>query len=253
MVEQYYIFSDETGHWNERGFYIRAWVILSEKEHGELKNKVDLFKKICEKEKELKFSRGHDYSIFCNLNFRVYFTLTFADDFRRINYDLVNKINLFDASCFTINNKNIKNKIINTIKNSIFLNIFEYYHIKNTSKFIRENYHAEKLIFFVDSPQYQNKEWKEIFKEIVDDNSELKIVNRSEDYVGIQFADILAGNLNKILSDIDNHSLNDFEKKIISNFSFDNGTQKAFLNNPQIIMWKPEDQEFVDKLKLLRE
>jgi len=84
----------------------------------------------------------------------------------------------------------------------------------------------------------------------------LNIINKSEEEAGIQFADIIAGNVKKIYKNIDNYlsgskTLNTFEKKIISNFSQSNGSSFAFLNNPQIVMWKSEHQEIVDKIKRL--
>jgi len=47
--------------------------------------------------------------------------------------------------------------------------------------------------------------------------------------------------------------LNEFDKKIVSNFSQSNGPNKKFINNPQIIMWKPEHEQFVNKIKRLME
>ena len=41
----------------------------------------------------------------------------------------------------------------------------------------------------------KNNDWKDIFQEVDDNNFKLKIINRSEDEIGIQFADIIAGNI----------------------------------------------------------
>jgi len=80
----------------------------------------------------------------------------------------------------------------------------------------------------------------------------LQIISKSQNFEGIQFADILSGNLNKIATKIDAFtSPNDFEKKIISDFSQENGVANAFKNNPQIVMWNDTHQDFVGKIKTL--
>ncbi|HIG94832.1 MAG TPA: hypothetical protein HA283_04515 [Nanoarchaeota archaeon] len=256
MVQKF-VFSDETGHWNEGECYIRSWIIVSEDDYLMLKNKMNLCKKINNVKGEIKFGEGHDYSLFEDLNFNAYFTLTFCNDFKSRNFNLINQINSQDISSLTINNRNIKEKILNTLKNSLFLNIYEFFHIKNTILFLQNKYPSENFIFFIDSPQCQNNDWKDIFQEVYSE-FKLKIINRSEDEIGIQFADILAGNVKKILRNIDSYLsgskiLNNFDKKIISNFSQSNGGSSAFLNNPQIVMWKPEHQSFVDKIITLKE
>ncbi|MBU2576344.1 MAG: DUF3800 domain-containing protein [Nanoarchaeota archaeon] len=245
----YYVFSDETGHWNNEGFYIRSWVLFSETEYIKLKGRIELFKKLNDKDSELKFKETHDYSLFCDLDFKVYFTLTFSQDFKERKFDLITDVESQENPSFVINNKNIKNNILNTLKNSIFLNIYEYYHISNSLKNFKEEYIDKTLIFMVDSPQCQNNDWTKMFDEFKAEKFKLKIIHNSGKEIGIQFADILAGNLKKILSQIEKGTpFNEFEKKIISNFSLNNGLEKAFLNNPQIIMWDAKHQEFVNKL-----
>ncbi len=36
MSKQYYVFSDETGHWSGNPYYIRSWIILQEDEYIKL-------------------------------------------------------------------------------------------------------------------------------------------------------------------------------------------------------------------------
>ncbi|MEA3329488.1 MAG: DUF3800 domain-containing protein [Nanoarchaeota archaeon] len=252
MGELYYVFSDETGHWNNEDFYIRSWVLLSEIEYIKLENRIKLFKKINDKDSELKYKPSRDYSLFCELDFEVYFTLTFSNDFRERNFELITNVETQENPSFEINNKNIKTKIINTLKNSIFLNIYEYHHISNALKYFREDHINKNIIFMVDSPQCQNPDWRKMFDELSENLFKLKIINDSKKEVGVQFADILAGSLKKILSKLDGVSFNNFEKKIISNFNLSNGTNKAFMNNPQIIMWGSKYQEFVNKLEEIK-
>jgi len=251
MVERFLIFSDETGHWNEGDFYIRSWIILSEEEYSKLREKISLFKKIHNIKGELKFKRGHDYSLFSEIDFKIYFTITFCNDFNDRSFNLLDEINQKES--IIINSRDIKSKILNTLKNSLFLNIYEFFHIKNSVSFMQQAFEGKDLIFFIDSPQYQNKDWREIFQEVCDSQFKCIIINDSGKEIGLQFADILAGNLKKILADLDDllsgrKNLNVFEKKIAQNFSQGNGTNMAFMNTPNIIMWKEEHQEFVDKL-----
>ncbi|MFA5518247.1 MAG: hypothetical protein WDA74_03240 [Spirochaetota bacterium] len=257
-MSQNFVFSDETGHWNEEEYYIRSWIVLTEEDYFILKDKMELCKKINNVRGEIKFGDGHDYSLFEDLNFEAYFTLTFCNDFKTRNFNLINQINGQDESSLNINGRNIKEKILNTLKNSLFLNIYEFFHIKNTLLFIKSKFPDKKFIFLIDSPQCQNNDWKDIFQEVNDNNFKLKIINRSEDEIGIQFADIIAGNIKKILRNLDSYlsgskTLNNFDKKIVFNFCQNNGSSSAFLNNPQIVMWKTEHQSFVDKITRLKE
>lgn len=253
-----FVFSDETGHWNDEEFYIRSWVILSEKEYYLLKDKIGLCKKLNNVKSEIKFGEGHDYSVFEDLQFNVYFTLTFCNDFKKRSFSIINKITSQDNSNFSINGREIKDKILNTLKNSLFLNIYEFFHIKNTLSFIKNKFPHDSFIFFIDSPQCQNNDWKDIFQELNKERFKISIINRSEEECGIQFADIIVGNIRKILKDIDKYlsgskKLNDFDKKIISNFSQNNGISSAFLNNPQVIMWDKKYQPIINKIIKLME
>jgi len=195
---------------------------------------------------------GHDYSIFEDLNFEVYFTVTFCDDFKLRDFDLITRLNSQDDNLFLVNMRGIKDKIINTIKNSIFLNIYEYYHLKNAMDFIKEKFADKKILLFVDSPQCQDRHWKELFSEITC-SFKPNIVHNSEDIAGIQFADVLAGTMENILEKVDkNSNLNSFEKKVVLNFSQGNGKiDKIFLNNPQIVMWDEKYEPLVMKINEL--
>lgn len=248
MGNNYYVFSDETGHWNDE-VYIQSWAIISEEEYMKLQNKIRLLKQINNIKGELKYSCGYDYSLLMDLKFEVYFTITFCDDFRMRNFRLINHLNSQEDDLFMAKEKNIKGKIMNAVKNSIFLNIYEYYHLENSIKFFKEKFFNSNIIFFIDNPQYQNRDWKEIFSEAGGDSFSLIIVNKSEEFEGIQLADVLVGSMNNILKKIKKNSkFNDFEKLILSKFSQHNGPNKKHLNNPQIIMWDEKHEEFVRQL-----
>jgi len=251
MEGMYYVFSDESGHWSQEGLYIRSWVGLSEETYIKLKAKISLFKEINGLKSELKYNENHDYSLFCNLDFDVYFTITFTEEFRSRSFQIINLLDEQDNSFFVINNRNIKERIINSVKNSLFLNIFEYHHLKNALLYFNQNIPNNAKLLVIDTPQYQNRHWVDIFRELRPNNNfKLKIINKSENVDGIQFADILAGTLNKILSNLSVNNI--FERTIVSKFSFDNGPNNAFMNNPQIVMWKDEHRTFIEQLKNLR-
>jgi len=253
MVDEYYIFWDESGHWTHEGFYIRSWVCMSEEDYLKLKGKMSLFKGINSINNELKFNEHHDYCIFSDLSFKVYFTITFNEDFKSRSFSIISHLDSQESDFYVINGRNIKGRILSSIRNTLFLNIFEYHHLKNALEYFNMEYPQKTLNFIIDTPQYQNRHWKEIFTELrPNDDFKLQIVSKSENFEGIQFADILSGNLNKILTKIDTFtSANRFENKIISNFSQENGPTQAFKNNPQIVMWDDTHQEFVNKIKRL--
>lgn len=248
MEERYYIFSDETGHWSDADYYIRSWLILSENDYFKLQSKVNLFKKIYNIKNELKYHIGHDYSFFEDLNFEIYYTITFANKFRETNFQIINQINQIEESSFQINNSDIRDKIINSVKSSIFFNIYEYHHLDNIFRFLDEKYTDKEITFFIDSPQYQNRDWKAMFNSF-SSNHKLIIINNSEKCEGIQFADVLARNMNKILEKIQKDSeLNKFEIFLFRKFSQNNGLEKPHLNNPNIIMWDISHQELINKI-----
>src|SRR3989344_7892171 len=111
---QNFVFSDETGHWNGEDYYIRSWIILTENDYFILKNKMELCKKMNSVKGEIKFGDGHDYSILENLNFKMYFTVSFCNDFKTRNFSMLNQINTQDDSNFIINGRNVREKILNT-------------------------------------------------------------------------------------------------------------------------------------------
>ena len=115
MTEKIFVFSDETGQWNDDGFYIRSWIAISEEEYYKLDHKIKWFKNMNNIKYELKFSHGHDYSIFLDLTFKVYFTITFCQDFKQRRFDLITNVDTQSNESFTINNRNIKEKILNTL------------------------------------------------------------------------------------------------------------------------------------------
>ena len=204
---------------------------------------------------ELKFHENHDYTIFSDLDFQVYFTVTLNQDFKDRNFNIITHLNEQNTELFNINNIDVKDRIISSIKNTLFLNIFEYHHLKNALNFFNSLHPEDNFNFIIDTPQYQNKHWTKIFRSLrPDDSFNLQIVSKSENFEGIQLADILAGNLNKIISneEITRNSLNSFEKKIVSNFDFGN-PHEPFKNNPQIVMWDTRHQVLVDRLNTLRE
>ena len=236
---KYYVFSDESGHWSQDGYYVRSWVILSNHNFKELKRLIADFKQNYNIKKELKYKKIHDYSCFNELDFDVYFTLTKTKDFHDKEFKIISYLNNQDNSFFKINNKNIKNNIVNSIKNSIFFNIYEYYHIQNVINYIDFKYRRHNFEFVIDSPQSVKKQWVKMFNELKpNDNYMLKIERNSENSEGIQFADILAGNLKKIIKNSSKKQVpyNIFDCKIITNFDFYISENK-FMNNPQMIMW----------------
>ena len=81
----------------------------------------------------------------------------------------------------------------------------------------------------------------------------LKFVNKSEDFEGIQFADILAGNMKVILEKIGKGSeFNEFEKTLFSKFRQNSGPSKKYMNNPQIIFWDTKYESLTQSINKIK-
>jgi len=254
MVD-YIVYSDESGHWNEDGFYIRSWVIISSTNEDTIKGKINTFKSENQITNELKFNRNHNYDNLINFDFNTYFTLTINEQFKSRTFSLMNYIQSGEDSLFQINGKCLKNAILRTIEHTAFLNIYEYHHMFNFLEYLQKEFSNKSFKFYIDNPQCRDKDWIKLFnglKEEMNLNLELKIIKKSQNNDGIQFADVIVGNCKYLMNNLEMTSFKNIDKKIISDFSLNNGIDNLHKNNPKIVMWENNLRGFKNTINSLK-
>jgi len=200
-MDNIFVFSDESGSWHDpNDIYVRSWIILPEREYEKLVNKVTeiIFSLGC-KELKWRIIAGNDryFEYFNDLLFRVFITVSSPKDINwdqkyRITKNYSKSIQQFDFGRLGFLTNVIKKKIYNDIKNILFLNFYENYHIRNAAERIEQIVKPKdyKLIYRIDPPQMSIDGWRDILFEVSHKKPEFP---KSERDVGIQFADIIAG------------------------------------------------------------
>jgi hypothetical protein len=94
----------------------------------------------------------------------------------------------------------IKTRIFSEIKHSLFLHLYESFHIKNARQGIERVIKPSeyRLIYRVDPPQMSRKAWKDMLLSVSGPDIDLEFP-KSQRAQGIQFADILAGCVRSLL------------------------------------------------------
>jgi len=253
----YLIFSDESGTWSNReeDYYIRAWINISSEEYVKLQKEIFYIQKTTGT-KEIKwdnFKRNYKkYGDIFIPNFQVYITLSIPKNFWNRNYKVLTTLQNLDEEAFTGDEKvkiHLREKIINSAQTVIFLNYFERQHIENSKIALASNLLDYKYI--VDSPQFVDREWIEVAREVGIDNLEIK--KDSENVPGIQITGIIAGCFYDLISELENNDIaRDIYKdlikpKMINMYSSDR--QKA---NPNIIFYGDCPNDIRDKLTAIR-
>ncbi len=199
-MSEYLIFSDESGTWNSKsGYYIRSWIKITKEEYKLLKKEVEKLKQEnnIKEIKWRKFSKNYKkFDSILKYDFNVFITISRPKHFfeKENVYNAVINIKRMSLNKFggraEIAEK-IRKKIIKTVENTLFFNLYEKQHIENTKfAFTKEDgYHSFHLL--VDSPQHLKKEWKKIAKEA--GFEKVKIVKDSKKEAGIELSDVIAG------------------------------------------------------------
>ncbi len=238
----YLIFSDETGTWSNReeDYYVRAWISISSEEYVKLQKEIFYIQKTTGT-KEIKwdnFKRNYQkYSDVFIPNFQVYITLSIPRNFWNRNYKVLTTLQNLDEKAFTGDEKikiHLRKKIINSAQAVIFLNYFERQHIENSKVALASNLLDYKYI--VDTPQFIDREWIEVAREVGINNLEIK--KDSESIPGIQMAGIIAGCFYDLLSKQENNDIAiEIYKKLIKPKMIDMYSSDRQKANPNIIFY----------------
>jgi len=94
----------------------------------------------------------------------------------------------------------MEDRILRDIKNALFLNFYEKFHIENAKKGIERVIKptAYELIYRIDPPQMSQDGWKMILAQISGTPVNIEFPKSSKTQ-GIQFADIVAGCVRSLL------------------------------------------------------
>lgn len=256
-----FIFSDESGSWHDNNdIYVRSWIAISEKEYEKIINKVDEVSHLIQsKELSWKSIAGNNryFEYFNDINFRIFITVSVAKDIKwDTKYSVTKNFNESIAN-FNFGELDndlkgyIKERILRDIKNALFLNFYEKYHISNAKigieKVIKPTDY--ELIYRVDPPQTPRDGWVKLLNIINGKGINIEFP-RSERSQGIQFADIIAGCFRSLLIKDDN-----FEKacdffRLIKNRFIRGDSENP---NPNLIFYKEINQNIKDSCKSIWE
>ena len=226
-----YIFSDESGsvYTTEQPYYVRSFIFIKEENYKSSphnpNNLQDVFSRIQKKANRSKEVKFNDFEsdparykpIFDNVEFKAY--VVFAnvrDDFlkRKNPYKLQEGLKKFLAE-FTDQDdipykEGLEKKLSAAIYYHFWLHYFEKYIIRNSKAVLKYYYklditESQEYQYYFDTPQFNDKDYKRIVAKNDDkkdyriSEDRVKIVKKSEDWKGIQLADMVAGSVRKIL------------------------------------------------------
>ncbi len=208
---KFFIFSDESGSWHDPAdIYVRSWVVITSEEYNKLLAKVDeIASFIGSKELSWNTLAGNKnlFHSFDGISFRIFITVSCPKDISwgtkyRLTKNFETSILGFDFGELDEGLRAyIKDRIYKDIKNALFLNFYERYHIENAKKGIERVIKPTDydLIYRIDPPQMPQEGWKNILQK-VDNSSSINIeFPKSSRTQGIQFADVVAGCFRSLL------------------------------------------------------
>lgn len=245
---KFFIFSDEAGTWHgDSEVYVRSWIAITEDDYSKLVNKIgEINGSLGSGELKWKTIAGNSkfFKEFRDISFRVYITVSSPcdidwDNKYKILKNFTTNINLFEFGTIGEDLSSIiKKKIHDDIKNVLFLNYYERFHIQNATKRIEQIIKPTdyELIYRIDPPQMSIDGWRDVLAKISNKKSEFP---KSEKDYGIQFADIVAGCFRSLF--IKDHRYNEaqlffleIKDKLIK--------KNSELPNPNIIFFKEANQ-----------
>jgi len=256
---KYLIFSDESGRWSsdEEEYYIRSWIRITQEQYDSLQKEVLFAKYKNNNLKELKwenFKRDiqhnkHYQSIF-GPDFKIFVTISKPKVFWSINYRVITTLENLEESELTGDEKvrgNLKQKFINSARMVLFLNYYERQHIEN-SKFALLKEDVMDYEYTVDTPQFLDREWKEVAKEAGIENVE--IIKKSEKCPGIELADIVCGCISGKIQN--NKEAKTIYTEFIKPKMLDMYMRTSKIANPNLIFINDFSEEEKKKLDIFR-
>lgn len=252
------IFSDESGSWtNKENYYTRAWIKIDKDNYDSLIKEVLFSKDKLEKTTEVKWKnvkRNYDEykNIFGVPSFQVFITISepvvfFERSYKVIDYLSGNEVEDHLGTHDTNIISSLKDTLINSAQNSLFLHHFERHHIRTAKMALVDTNNNEEYEFIVDSPQFFKNQWKKVVRE--EDIENITIIEKSENHSGIQIADVIAGCFQDLLR-------NDSKAEKIFAESIKDKMCDMYCRecpNPNIIFYGDATKELLNRIKQIRE
>ena len=247
---KFLIFSDESGQWNMGKYYIRSWVRITPENYDLLRKEI-IFSKYETGVKELKwrkFKNNHvRFKNIFSVDFDIFITISKPDHFKSKEYNIITAIeNLPISTGGQELTDKIKTKIINSVKNQLFLNYFEKIHIENSKKALLREEYPDKYKYIIDTPQCLDREWESIAKEC--GIQQIEIIKISENTPGIELADIVSGCIMGLLENVEDVEL--IYKEYLKSKMWDMMSQEC--PNPNLIFFPDFSSEEKIEMNIFR-
>jgi len=247
---KFLIFSDESGQWNMGKYYIRSWVRITPENYDLLRKEI-IFSKHETEVKELKWRKfKNNYVRFKNIfsvDFDIFITISKPEHFQSKEYNIITTIeNLPISTGGQELTDKIKTKIINSVKNQLFLNYFEKIHIENSKKALLHEECPDKYKYIIDTPQCLDREWENIAKEC--GIQQIEIIKNSENIPGIELADIVSGCIMGLLENVGDVEL--IYKECLKSKMWDMMSQEC--PNPNLIFFPDFKSEEKNEMDIFR-
>jgi len=244
------IFSDESGRWNMGKYYIRSWTRITPENYDLLRKEI-IFSKHETGVKELKwrkFKNNHvRFKNIFSVDFDIFITISKPDHFQSKEYNIITAIeNLPISTGGQKLTDKIKTKIINSVKNQLFLNYFEKIHIENSKKALLHEECPDKYKYIIDTPQFLDREWENIAKEC--GIQQIEIIKKSENIPGIELADIVSGCIMGLLENVEDVEL--IYKEYLKSKMWDMMSQEC--PNPNLIFFSDFNSEEKIEMNIFR-
>lgn len=251
------IFSDESGCWtNINEYYIRAWIKIGKYDYDNLIKEILFIKHKLGKTTEIKWknikNNFNEYeNIFKIPDFKVFITISKPEVFFNKHYKILNYLSSDEVEKFfgSIEKDillSLKDSIVNSAQNTLFLHYFERHHIRTARNALVEQSSNREHEFNIDNPQFPKSQWEKVVSEEGLDN--VNIIEKSEDIPGIQIADIIAGCFHDLLKNnkkAEKIFVNSIKEKMRDMYC-------KYLPNPNIIFNDINTKNLLDRIKEIR-
>ena len=247
-MSKYYIYSDESGKWqDDQDIYVRSWVCVDEENRPKIE---DLIGEIRESTgcSEVKWRTAAAFNFekkILEIDFKVFISVTEMSSFKDDKYFLTRtfeeKVGEFEFGGLRSDTVDkIKEKMYKDIRYVLFLHIYESLHLKSTQEIFNRKFPDAIFEYIVDPPPALNRDWSQICEDLTGYKPSFP---DSKKEPGVQFADIIAGAWRSFLKE--DNKLSSAENLICKNLMPNKMLYVLGCPNPNLII----HSESSDKIK----
>ena len=198
VMSDYYIFSDESGAWQDaEDVYVRSWICVDEANNQKITEFINSIREGTGAD-EVKWKTVASIDLkeqIAGIDFKVFVTATEIKSIKDEKYLLTRSfpenMEAFDFGELRAETiSKIKDKVYLDIKYVLFLHIYESLHLRSAQEIFSTKFPDKTFEYVIDPPQMLNKDWSQICEDLTGYKPTFP---DSERVQGIQFADIVAG------------------------------------------------------------